>query len=153
MISLLLVTLLGSQNPHTTMNDRGAVVMGFDQEKTVHHFYLFDDGGAIELGVRDPANEKDRDAIGSHLPHIATMFQAGEFKVPMLVHDSKNVPGVDVLGKRRESISYAYAKTTQGGRIDMTTSDPVALEALHAFLAYQIREHRTGDPTIVTTRK
>ena len=153
MICLLLVTLLGIQHPHKTMNDRGAVVMGFDQEKTVHHFYLFENGGAIEVGVKDLSNEKDRDAIGSHLPHIATMFQAGEFEVPMLVHDSKNVPGVDVLRKRKGSISYAYEKTARGGRIDITTGDSAALEALHAFLAYQIREHRTGDPTIVTTRK
>ena len=122
MICLLLVTLLGIQHPHKTMNDRGAVVMGFDQEKTVHHFYLFENGGAIEVGVRDLSNEKDRDAIGSHLPHITTMFQAGEFEVPMLVHDSKNVPGVGVLMKRKGSISYAYEKTARGGQHHLNAS-------------------------------
>ena len=39
MIDLLLVTSLGVQNPHKTMDDRGAMVMGLEQEKTVHHFY------------------------------------------------------------------------------------------------------------------
>jgi hypothetical protein len=153
MISLLLMTLLGLQDPHRTLNNRGAMAMGFDQETTAHHFHLFDDGGAIEVAVRDVSNVKDREAIRSHLPHIATMFQAGEFEVPMLVHDSNNVPGVDVLSKRKDSISYTYAETPRGGSVEITTDDPQALKALHAFLAYQIREHRTGDPTIVTKRK
>jgi hypothetical protein len=33
------------------------------------------------------------------------------------------------------------------------TRDPEALAALHAFLTYQIREHRTGDRETVTDRK
>jgi len=34
------------------MNDRGAAVMGFDQDKTAHHFYLYEEGGAIDIGIR-----------------------------------------------------------------------------------------------------
>ncbi|PYR73529.1 MAG: hypothetical protein DMF86_20265 [Acidobacteria bacterium] len=32
------------------------------------------------------------------------------------------------------------------GRVRITTKDARALEAVHAFLRYQIKEHRTGDP-------
>ncbi len=153
MIGLLLMALLGVQDMHKAMNDRGQMAMGFDQEKTAHHFLLFDDGGEIAVTVRDPANLKDREAIRSHLRHIASMFAAGSFEAPMLVHDSRNVPGVDILRARKDAITYTYAETADGGRIEITTGDANALKAVHAFLIYQIEEHRTGDSKIVTKRR
>jgi hypothetical protein len=134
------------------MSHRGAMVMGFDQEKTAHHFRLYDDGGAIEVGVKDGADAADRDAIRLHLPHIAMLFGEGNFDAPMLVHDSTNVPGTKVMAARRDAIRYEYADTPTGGRVSITTTDPEALAAVHAFLRYQIAEHKTGDPTVPQKR-
>ena len=142
-----------AQDPHPPMNDRAAMVMGFDQDKTAHHFYLYGDGGAIDITVKDAADAKDRDAIRSHLPHIAMMFGAGDFNAPMLVHDAKDVPGTAVLAARKDKIRYTYAETPTGGRVNIVTKDTTALAALHEFLQYQIREHHTGDPLVVSTRK
>src|SRR3954464_14163726 len=89
---------------HQGMDARGAMVMGFDQEKTQHHFLLYPDGGAIEISVKDAADVVNRDAIRAHLPHLSTMFTAGEFDAPMLVHDAKNVPGTAVMGARKSAI-------------------------------------------------
>lgn len=149
--------LLFTFAPQTTdaqhaMNERGATVMGFDQDQTVHHFLLYDDGGAIDIGVRDASDQKDLEAIRSHLPHIAAMFGGGNFETPMLVHDSQHVPGTEVLAQRKEAIRYRYRDTPLGGRVDIMTNDPTALDALHRFLRYQIVEHRTGDTTTVTKR-
>ncbi len=151
---LLSVSLIGlTQDPHQAMQDRGAMAMGFDQDKTTHHFYLYDDGGAIDIVVKDASDVKDRDAIRSHLPHIAMMFGAGDFEVPMLVHDAKDVPGTKALAERKDKIAYRYATTPLGGRVDILTTDPAALDALHQFLRYQIREHQTGDPVTASPRK
>ena len=35
---LLLITLFSVQDHHRGMNERGAMVMGFDQQNTSHHF-------------------------------------------------------------------------------------------------------------------
>ena len=126
--------------------------MGFDQDRTAHHFLLFKDGGAIDVSVKDQADTKNREAIRSHLPHIATMFGSGNFDAPMLVHDSANVPGTKVMAARKDAIHYQYAETPNGGRVTMVTSDPEALAAVHAFLRYQIAEHKTGDPSSVRPR-
>jgi len=134
------------------MNHRGADVMGFDQEKTAHHFLLYEDGGAIDVGVKDAANTKDRDAIRSHLPHIAKMFADGDFNAPMLVHDSANVPGTKAMTDRKSAIRYQYVETSRGGRVNITTADPAALVAVHEFLKYQIAEHKTGDSLTVRKR-
>ena len=151
--ALCIAWLMPAPDPPQTMNDRGAMVMGFDQDKTAHHFYLYEDGGAIDIGVKDPADTKDRDAIRSHLPHIAMMFGQGDFDAPMLVHDSKDVPGTAVLAKQKDKVVYRYRDTGMGGRVDIVTKDADALAAVHQFLAYQIKEHQTGDPLTVMKRK
>jgi hypothetical protein len=146
------VSVAARQGQHGSSDQRGAMVMGFDQARTTHHFLLFNDGGAIEVSVNDAADMKNRDAIRSHLPHIAMMFGEGNFDAPMLVHDSKNVPGTKAMTERKGAVRYQYVETAKGGRVDILTSDPAALGAVHDFLKFQIAEHKTGDPTTVRTR-
>jgi hypothetical protein len=146
------VPLAARQDRQGAGDQRGAMVMGFDQARTTHHFLLFNDGGAIEVSVNDAADANNRDAIRSHLPHIAMMFGDGNFNAPMLVHDSTHVSGTQTMAERKAAIRYQYVETAKGGRVDIVTSDPVALAAVHQFLTFQIAEHKTGDPTREPTR-
>ena len=148
----LVLSLVSMPVSRAARQDHGAMVMGFDQARTTHHFLLFTDGGAIEVSVNDVADTKNRDAIRSHLPHIAMLFGNGNFDAPMLVHDSKNVPGTKAMTELKSAIRYQYVETAQGGRVDVITSDPAALAAVHQFLTFQIAEHKTGDPTTVRMR-
>jgi hypothetical protein len=140
------------QNPHSRVSARGAAVMGFDQDKTAHHFVLYEDGGAIEVSVKDETDAADRDAIRAHLPHIAMMFGQGSFDAPMLVHDSRHVPGTAVMTQLKNRIRYRYSETPAGGRVDIVAKDPAAVAAVHDFLRFQIDEHKTGDPLTVRRR-
>jgi len=134
------------------MNQRGAMAMGFDQEKTTHHFYLYEDGGAIDVSVNDAADTTNRDAIRSHLPHIAMLFGQGNFDAPMMVHDSKHVPGTAELTRLKDKVKYTYVELPKGGRVDIVTTDPAALKAVHEFMKFQITDHKTGDSLIVRKR-
>lgn len=125
--------------------------MGFDQDKTTHHFRLFDNGGAIDVAVKDADDKTNRDAIRAHLPHIATLFAAGDFAIPGFVH-AQDVPGTADLGRLKGDIKYAYVETPQGGRVDIVTTHPGALAAVHAFLRFQIADHKTGDDPAVRAR-
>ncbi len=151
-LSLMPVSLAARQDHHASPGQRGAMVMGFDQELTSHHFLLFADGGAIDVSVKNPSDAKNRDAIRSHLPHIAMLFGEGDFEAPMLVHDSKSVPGTSVMTARKGVIRYQYVETQNGGRVNIVTSDPESLAAVHAFLKFQIADHKTGDPMAIRTR-
>ena len=138
-----------SQDRHAQMMARGEHAMGFDQDKTTHHFYLYDDGGAIEITVK---NEKDRvslDAIRSHLPHIATLFASGDFSVPGFIHD-RAVPGSAVMTQNKDRIAYVYQDIANGGRVRITTRAARALMGVHEFLRFQITDHKTGDSLEVT---
>src|SRR5262245_56776412 len=140
-----------AQDPHAQMNHRGAAVMGFDQQTTAHQFLLYNDGGAIDVGVKDPANAADRDAIRGHLPHIAMMFSQGDFSAPMLIH-ATDVPGTAELKRLKDRVTYRYVETPAGGRVDISSSDRAALTAMHAFLRFQITDHRTGDSLEIRQR-
>jgi hypothetical protein len=139
---------LAQDQHHDAVNQRGDHVMGFSHEKTTHHFRLFADGGEIEVTANDPKDTESRDQIRAHLPHIAQMFAAGNFNAPMLVHD-RTPPGVPVLQKLKDEVSYRYEQIDRGGRVRIRTKNADALQAVHEFLRFQIEEHKTGDATVV----
>jgi hypothetical protein len=126
------------------MNKRGDRVMGFDHTKTKHHFGLRHDGGAIEVAANDEQDTVSRDEIRKHLSHIAIMFAEGNFNAPILIHD-QNPPGVAVMLRLKNEIEYKFEKTKLGARVRISTKNPEALQAIHDFLRFQIKEHKTGD--------
>src|SRR5229473_6778379 len=122
---------------------------GFSHEKTAHHFRLYADGGAIEAEANDAQDTVSRDAIRSHLGQIATMFAAGEFSAPMLIHE-QNPPGTEEMKRLRDTIQYKLENTERGALLRITTRNPAALEGVHKFLRFQIADHQTGDGTEIT---
>jgi hypothetical protein len=135
------------------LDARGKHVMGFDQQKTSHHFLLFEDGGSIVVAVKDPKDATNLQAIRSHLHHISHSFADGRFDDPMVVHDRKDVPGIAEMARLKARIKYTYSETPAGGRVDIVTKDKDAIAAVHAFLAYQITDHQTGDSLTPAKRK
>ena len=129
---------------------RGDHEMGFSHEKTAHHFSVLTDGGSIEVASNDPSDAESREEIQQHLEHIVTMFRNNDFEIPMLIHD-RVPPGVPVMKKKRNVITYSYAPTERGGLVRIKTADPEALKAIHEFLIFQIRDHRTGDSEEIKT--
>jgi hypothetical protein len=125
---------------------RGDEAMGFPHDKTIHHFLLYSDGGAIEVTANDREDSQNVQAIRSHLKHVATMFSNGDFSMPMFIHDQVP-PGIPTMKERRAQISYSFEELAVGGRVRIKTTDPDALKAIHDFLRFQIEVHDTGDPT------
>jgi hypothetical protein len=138
-----------STDDHTAMKKRGDQAMGFSQEKTTHHFRLFKDGGAIDVTANNPKDTASRNEIRQHLSHIAQMFADGNFNIPMLIHGT-TPPGVPTMKELRNQIHYVSQETDSGARVRINTTNTQALEAVHAFLRFQITEHETGDRTEVT---
>jgi hypothetical protein len=136
---------------HHEMMERGNQVMGFSQDATTHHFRLFEDGGAIEVTANSPDDVASRDQIRMHLQHIVKMFAAGNFNAPMLVH-ATNPPDVATLTKIPDKVSYRYQEIPQGGEIRITTADAQAVDAIHAFMLFQIIDHRTGDSPAIADK-
>ena len=119
--------------------------MGFSHEKTTHHFRLAKDGGAIEVEASDRKDTQSQDQIRQHLTHIAALFSAGKFDLPMFIHD-RVPPGVPAMKRLKSQIKYEFEKVESGGRVKISTMNREAIDAVHEFLRFQITDHQTGDP-------
>ncbi len=146
---LTAVALLGQEKPaddhHAAVNSRGDHAMGFSHEKTVHHFRLLKDGGTIEVSSNDAKDTESRDQIRMHLKHIAASFAAGNFEMPMFIHDQVP-PGVPVMKRLKSQIKYEFETIPAGARVRISTGNPEAVKAVQDFLRFQITDHQTGDP-------
>jgi hypothetical protein len=126
------------------LNKRGADAMGFDQDATTHHFTLTPTGGSIEITVKNRADDENLTALRAHLRAIADEFARGRFDKPFQTH-GEIPPGVDVMRANVGAITFRYRDISEGGAVRIETSDAGLVQAVHAFLRYQITEHRTGD--------
>ncbi len=118
--------------------------MGFSHEMTTHHFLLTKDGGVIEAGADNPNDKASRDSIRQHMEHIAMMFSEGDFNSPMFIH-AQTPPGVPTMKRLKDQIAYRVQPTEQGAEVQITTANAEALEAVHQFLRFQIKDHHTSD--------
>jgi len=136
------------QSHQAGVDQRGDHVMGFSHDLTTHHFHLLKDGGEIVVTANDPKDTASVEQIRMHLSHIVGMFSNGNFNAPMLIHDT-NPPGVATMVRLKSDIRYTIFEIPQGAKIRIETSSPETTDAVHAFLLFQIVDHKTGDaPTI-----
>jgi len=133
---------------HAQVKQRGGEAMGFDQDKTTHHFRLTPQGGVIEVQANTADDVASRDHIRQHLQEISRKFKEGDFSAPKHTH-GRVPPGVQLMKARKANIDYHYEERQRGGQVVISTKDPAALKAVHSFLRFQIEDHRTGDSTTV----
>jgi hypothetical protein len=131
----LIPSVLSAQQQPTTPSDpshhdavtaRGDHAMGFSHETTTHRFRLAKTGGVIDVSANDPKDSATREQIRMHLSHIAKRFSAGDFDVPMFIHDT-NPPGASIMAKLRHEIRYRYVETDRGAKIQITTANTEAI--------------------------
>lgn len=125
--------------------------MGFGQARATHHFRLSAKGGVIEVHVRQADDRETRDKIAAHLEMIAGQFAKGDFATAFAVH-GEDPAGVPALKRLGAGISYTFVRDPAGGQVVISSESPEAVTAIHDFLRYQIREHKTGDPLQVPGR-
>lgn len=129
---------------HADVNKRGDQAMGFSHEKTTHHFRLKPDGGVIEVSANDPKDGASRDQIRHHLTRTAELFGKGDFSLPMFTH-GETPPGAAEMTRLKDDIKYTFEAIDRGGRVVIASANPEAIAAIHQFLRFQIKDHKTGD--------
>ena len=132
-----------SDNDFAAMQARGAHVMGVDQYTSAHVFEDLPDGGRVVLERDAPSDTAAIAAIRAHMRDIETAFRAGDFSKPFAVH-AQVVPGTDVMAQRRAAISYEAIDRPRGGEVRIRSADPVAVAAIHQFLAFQREQHHAA---------
>ena len=139
LMTVVMLTAFAS-GQQSELDRRGALAMGFDQQKTTHAFLSTEAGGSIEVRANDAADAATTRQIRTHLAEIAKAFASGDFTKPFQTH-AEVPPGVPAMQRLKTAIRYVYSDTPRGGVVRITTANPEALAAVHEFLAYQRREH------------
>lgn len=119
--------------------------MHFDQTAAVHHFLITAEGGTIAIDARNTKEDSTRASIREHLKMVADDFAQGDFSSPLATH-GEVPPGAKDMARLKADIRYTYEETPRGGRVLIRSESAPAVAAIHQFLAYQIKEHKTGDP-------
>lgn len=131
-----------SDSAFALIQNRGHQAMGVDQYSSMHHFESLGDGGRITL-ERAADDTAGANQIRRHMQSIATAFAQGNFEIPGFVHD-REVPGTKVMAARRGRIRYSVALLPRGAQLRIHSNDPIAIGAIHEFLAFQRRDHRAA---------
>lgn len=123
------------------VQERGGMAMGVDQYTSSHVFDTTPDGGRISL-QRDTDDSLGIAQIRTHMKLIQHSFEAGDFSAPSFVHN-RNMPGTDVMARKRSAIEYTYQDLPRGGAVVIRTKDSEAIKAIAAFFAAQRMDHHS----------
>jgi hypothetical protein len=129
-----------SDTGFAALQRRGQMVMGVDQYTSQHTFDLSPDGGRISL-VRAAADTPGVRKIRVHMNDIAHAFAVGDFAHAFQVHQHE-LPGTAVMRERRSAIHYRVDTLPGGGAVRISSTDSVAVRAIHEFLSAQRMEHQ-----------
>jgi hypothetical protein len=135
------------------VQERGGMAMGVDQYTSEHKFDITDSGGRIAL-ERDTDDSLGIQQIRTHMKLIQHSFESGDFSAPSFVHQ-RDMPGTDVMSKKRDVITYTYQDLPRGGAVVIATKDSAARAAIADFLMAQRMDHRSGgmDPSMHSGKK
>ncbi len=98
------------------MATRGAQVMPFDLEQTMHVFQSLDDGGLQTVRTKDPANREQIALIQTHLQEEVAKFQRGDFSDPATIH-GEAMPGLAELRAGAGQIEMQYTPLPDGAQM------------------------------------
>jgi hypothetical protein len=145
MVSLTLTVLyqaavLPAQTRQEEVAGRGAKVMPFDLEQTMHVFQELEDGGLQKVVVKDPLNKKQIALIQAHLKQESEKFRKGDFSDPAKIH-GESMPGLAELKAGASKMDIRYAALPDGAQIRYTAKDAKLVTALHRWFDAQVSDH------------
>jgi hypothetical protein len=118
---------------------RGRPVMGFDLDRTRHHFAPTANGGVLTVTSRDGDAAQVR-RVRSHLNYQAKAFQRGDWANPVQIHGAE-MPGLSALMAARGNLKIQYRTVVRGGRITFVSKSRDVTSALHRWFDAQNRDH------------
>ncbi|MFO1290146.1 MAG: aspartate carbamoyltransferase [Nitrosomonas sp.] len=121
--------------------ERGAHVMPFDLERTLHIFSKTNDGGIQQVIVKNKSDTEQINLIRSHLSKIAAEFKQSNFSNPEKIH-GKNMPGLaDLKAAKDGQIKISYKELPDGAEIAYSTEIQKLKNAIHQWFEAQLSDH------------
>ena len=146
LITLLLITPLFAAEPENELRlddvaERGAHVMPFDLEKTMHFFTKTTRGGIQQVIAKDKLDTEQIQLIRAHLREISITFANADFSKPAQIHGD-DMPGLAELWSAQPGqIKIEYEALANGAQIIYTAKFPTLAQAIHRWFDAQLSDH------------
>jgi hypothetical protein len=128
------------------VREKGAEVMPFSLDRTVHTFDKTPDGGVQRVRTRGDAVEQ-LERIRMHLRQIARSFAEHDFSQPMHIH-GESMPGLAALRAARPGeLEVSYHELDDGAEVDYVAHTPTLVAAIHEWFDAQLADHGTDATT------
>ena len=136
------------QAPRAEALSRNSQLLGFDLNKTNQHFYLYKNGGAIDISAKNIDDVGSIAAVRRFLEKQEKAFAAGDIELQKQVY-TELPPSLLIIRKLKNEISFSYTSTDEGGALRMFTINNKARDAIHEYLKHEIKANQTDDPVTV----
>lgn len=120
---------------------RGADVMPFDLNATIHMFTETGDGGVQRVVARNRGDSAQAQLVRQHLQELRGQFLRGDFSGPEHIHGA-GMPGLAALKAAAPgSIAISYREVPDGAELSYRTQAPALVAALHQWFTAQVSDH------------
>lgn len=137
---LLLVGGCDDASRQEEVASRGAEIMTFDLEKTMHVFENHPYGGIQRVVATDASDSTQIPLIRAHLREEAERFADGDFTDPSQIH-GEDMPGLTEMSAGADRLSVTYGDLPDGGQIRYSTDDSALAAAVHRWFEAQRSDH------------
>jgi len=147
LLAMLLTTLSSNAAEPSTearldeVAQRGAEVMPFNLERTLHVFSKTGQGGVQQVLAKEAADAEQIGLIRAHLRWEAARFARGDFTDPAAIH-GEDMPGLAELRRAPPGqINVVYSELPLGAQIAYSARDPALIAAIHLWFEAQLSDH------------
>jgi hypothetical protein len=119
---------------------RGARVMPFSLDKTLHVFSKTETGGCQQVLAKDAGDAEQIRLIREHLSSLAARFAEGDFSDPDRIH-GREMPGLTALRAGARQVRFDYRELPNGAQLVYSTPRPALAAAIHRYFDAQLSDH------------
>lgn len=119
---------------------KGAQVMPFSLDQTLHTFDKTETGGIQRVRVRQDAPDQVA-MVRSHLRAIARSFSDRDFSAPAHIHGA-DMPGMaEMRAAKPEDLTVSYRDIDGGAEVTYAGRTPQIVDAVHRWFDAQLSDH------------
>ncbi len=126
---------------HAVKNTDAHQLLPYAVDQALEGFAKTPDGGVMQIVVKPSGDETQIKPMQQYLRQTAKEYGKGDFSSTERFHGT-DMPGLaQMKSAKTGEIRYQYKALRNGGQIRFSTEYPQLLEALHAWIEAQIKEH------------
>ncbi|TAK62478.1 MAG: aspartate carbamoyltransferase [Methylobacter sp.] len=126
---------------HAAKNTDAHQLLPYAVDRALEGFVKTANGGIMQIIAKSDNDSQQIKRMQQYLRQTAEEYGKGDFSSTERFHGA-NMPGLaQMKAAKAGEIKYQYKALNNGGQIVFSTEDPQLLNALHAWIDAQIKEH------------